>query len=476
MMNCPLVNVHVSSKISSLSSSTCISTSYHALHPAHNADELSLPEGDAELRSFFVRCTERREFQAATSERQQVHLCHMWGRNEMGGVSMQKLADFFQTGKSTIAFHLSKPFSPFEDCVSGKPGRPSLFSPEQLRELRDFITERFELRLPVTYEDIRDFAENHWDMIVNLSSLRSVIEQCEDFKTVIGEPLEDSRLFANPEQIDQYFRDIDEVITTGSIPAAFVINVDESGFDQFMDARRTTRIVPSTYDLDRVPVGVTRTEKRATLIGAISADGTAIRPMIILQRETVEKELLLRGYTMDKVHLARSDTGFVNSRLFLEWGKVSLIPHIRKMRAELSYDGPCLVIMDGFGCHQTTDFLELLDEENIIYRFIPPHTSDQLQPLDLGIFANQKRCQSNITVDSTLNRQTRQVIKMYDSYRMATTPKNTVGAFRRGGIVTWLDDTNLTLMVRVDRKYATAVRGNGHFEDVLDGDKERVRI
>ena len=146
------------------------------------------------------------------------------------------------------------------------------------------------------------------------------------------------------------------------------------------------------------------------------------------------------------------------------------------MRAELSYDGPCLVIMDGFGCHQTTDFLELLDEENIIYRFIPPHTSDQLQPLDLGIFANQKRCQSNITVDSTLNRQTRQVIKMYDSYRMATTPKNTVGAFRRGGIVTWLDDTNLTLMVRVDRKYATAVRGNGHFEDVLDGDKERVRI
>ena len=58
---------------------------------------------------------------------------------------------------------------------------------------------------------------------------------------------------------------------------------------------------------------------------------------------------------MQQVHLARSDTGFVNSRLFLEWGKVSIIPHIRKMRAELSYDGHCLVIMDWFGCHQTTD-------------------------------------------------------------------------------------------------------------------------
>ena len=60
---------------------------------------------------------------------------------------------------------------------------------------------------------------------------------------------------------------------------------------------------------------------------------------------------------------------------------------------------------------------------------------------------------------------------------MATTHKNVVSAFRRGGIVTWWDDTTLTLMVRVDRSYATALRGEDEDEPViLPGDKERVPI
>lgn len=200
--------------------------------------------------------------------------------------------------------------------------------------------------------------------------------------------------------------------------------------------------------------------------------------MIVLQRETIEKELLLRGYTPDKVRLCRSETGFVNSTLFLEWGKRSFFPEMRQRRAQLDYDGPILLIMDGFGCHQTDEFLELAEGENIACRFLPPHTSDQLQPLDLGIFANQKRWQGNITVDADLNRQTKQVIKICDSYRMATTHKNVVAAFRRAGFPTQWDDTTLTLMVDVDIRYATALRDEDDDEmmPIDRQEKQRVRI
>ena len=34
---------------------------------------------------------------------------------------------------------------------------------------------------------------------------------------------------------------------------------------------------------------------------------------------------------------------------------------------------------------------------------------------------------------------------------LRTTPKNVVSAFRKGGLVTWLDEESLTLMVRVDQ-------------------------
>ena len=153
--------------------------------------------------------------------------------------------------------------------------------------------------------------------------------------------------------------------------------------------------------------------------------------MVLVPRETIEAELLLRDYTLD---------------------------------------------MNGFGCHTSEGFLEPAEQENVICQLISVHTSDQLQPLDLGIFANQKRWQSNVSVDDTLNRQTKQLIKILDSYRMATTPKNVIGAFRKGGIVTWLDDSTLTLMVRVDPTYATRVRDDAEDADRRPEGRERVRV
>lgn len=454
-----------------------MSRPYHALQAAHGYNELALPEDDAELRLFCTKCMETREFQSAASERHQIHLCARWAQEQSVNVSLQQLANFFQIAKSTVQYHLSRPFDIFDGCQDLKTGRPSVFTDDQIDKIVEVVHERFNLRMPVSYEEIRDFVEDSWGIIVPANTLRAIVGRCASLKTVTGTPLEDSRLFASEEKIEAYFVDLEETIRIGNIPAAFVINVDESGFDQFVDARSGIRIVPTSYEQKSVPVAVTRAEKRATLIAAICGDGTALRPMVIVQRETVEKELLLRGYTADKVYLSRSDTGFVTSRLFLEWGTRVFFPELRRRRAELGYQGPAVLVMDGFGCHQTERFLELAAEENIITKFIPPHTSDQLQPLDLGIFANQKRWQGNITVDADLNRQTKQIIKSCDSYRMATTPKNVIGAFRKGGLVTWLDDTTLLLMIRVDPSLATALRhGDGNEGDVNPQAKQRVRI
>ena len=83
---------------------------------------------------------------------------------------------------------------------------------------------------------------------------------------------------------------------------------------------------------------------------------------------------------------------------------------------------------------------------------------------------------SSIQIPDGLNRQTRQIVKIIDSYRMATTFKNVTSAFRRAGIVTYLDD-ELRLMARVDIRYASAVR---HLQcedcDVLPNDKQRINI
>ena len=95
------------------------------------------------------------------------------------------------------------------------------------------------------------------------------------------------------------------------------------------------------------------------------------------------------------------------------------------------------------------------------------------------IFANQKRWQNCVRVDEDLNRQTKQVIRIIDSFRMATTLKNVTGAFRKSGIVTYVSKTGV-LMARVDTRYATRVRHFENEEDIDDDDddeeKRRVKI
>ena len=451
--------------------------SAHALQPPHTLDNLTLPDDCPELEHFFRRCLETREFQEAQSEREQVHLCMKWAHEHCNAtLTLQQLADFFNLAKSTVAFHLTKPFEFFRGCSAGKAGRPGLLRPDEAEALRTFIRERFSLHLPTSYEDLRDFLEEEFEKIVNINCLRNWMARNEEFKSVVGVPMEDSRAYADPDRIDEYFAKVAEILAIGDIPAAFVVIVDESGFDQFVDTRRSVRIVPREYEFNTVPVPVTRAEKRATLVAAICADGSAIRPMVILQRETVEEELLVRGYTGDKVHFARSEKGFMTTFLFNEWAEKTFIPEMRRKRADHRYDGPALLLLDGFGCHHCDAFLRMMEEENIAVVFFPPHTSDQIQPCDLGIFSNQKRWQGNIRVDDGLNKQTKQVIRIVDSYRMATTAKNVVSAFRKGGIVTYVDRDKMQLKVRVDVGKATAVRHYAHLHAEDANGTQRVKI
>lgn len=82
----------------------------------------------------------------------------------------------------------------------------------------------------------------------------------------------------------------------------------------------------------------------------------------------------------------------------------------------------------------------------------------------------------NITVEADPDRQTKQVIKIYDSYRMTTTPKNVIGAFRKAGLVVWFDATTMMLMLRVDKQFATSIRDNENETPARNTAEERQRI
>ena len=70
----------------------------------------------------------------------------------------------------------------------------------------------------------------------------------------------------------------------------------------------------------------------------------------------------------------------------MEWLEKGFIPQT-KPRDRLAR----LLILDGHGSHETTDFLWKCLEHDIYLLFLPAHTSHVLQPLDLTVFSSLKR-------------------------------------------------------------------------------------
>jgi hypothetical protein len=114
--------------------------------------------------------------------------------------------------------------------------------------------------------------------------------------------------------------------------------------------------------------------------------------------------------------------------------------------------------LDGFTGHTT----ETIDEAFLYYGIcaivIPPHSSDQVQPLDLRMFAIMKSESTRVYAHIDFNPQTKKLVKMVSGRQKAATSVNIIKAFRRAGIVSnWNPDVQ-ALVCGIDRLVATEVR------------------
>jgi hypothetical protein len=289
----------------------------------------------------------------------------------------------------------------------------------------------------------------------------------EEFRVIKGIPMEKERVEASPEEIEAYLAQLARIFEAFCLPAGMVVNIDETGHQCWVDAHKESVIVPIGYLEDSIPIPVTRNEKRATLLGGISAAGDMLEPLVIVPRVTIERELMLLGG--ENLHVVYQPNGFVTAELFEQWCVEVLFKYFRDKRETLGYAGPGLLILDGCSCHKSDEFWDACNHHGIIPVLLPPHSSDQLQPLDLGIFALQKAEATRMRPGQGLNPQTVQVLKILGGYGRATCPNIVISAFQRGGIETYLRDVysgpndsgsylGFVKTVRINREKATKVR------------------
>ena len=132
-------------------------------------------------------------------------------------------------------------------------------------------------------------------------------------KSIADKPMESDRADCDHEEINDYFDHLESVLD-GSIPALFVINIDQSEFQEWADKRNLIVVVPAEVTQDEIKIPVARTTKRASTLAGIAADGSTITPAVIVPRKTIEIEFLEMDIHQIRLCLHIKRTAFSQSR------------------------------------------------------------------------------------------------------------------------------------------------------------------
>jgi hypothetical protein len=151
-------------------------------------------------------------------------------------------------------------------------------------------------------------------------------------KIIVGEPKEEKRVFTSDEEIRQWYIALAKEIK--AIPSSFIFNVDETGCNDWVDKRELHVLVPSDYKYETIPLPIDRNSKRSTLTACISPDGLALKPFVIIDRVTIDDQLLIAGYTPTVVKFVFQENAFMTKLLFDKWALEVFFPALTLKRTQ----------------------------------------------------------------------------------------------------------------------------------------------
>ena len=334
-------------------------------------------------------------------------------------------------------------------------GRPAELEIEELEKISFYIHECYKNNNPRSVIQLIDYIFCTFNKSINEKTLRSILKRSSQVKMAQGIPLEKARV----DVIIEHFEALDKMLCTESVPPEFFFNVDESGFQAFADAVNQRVIVPIDAD-DSVYYSVDRQSKRATLIGCICLDGSALKPFVISPNKTVSRELALNGYNESNCLIVHQENGFITAEIFAFWARMIFFPEVAAKRQKYHYEGTVVLTLDGCTCHNSDLFLDDCTYAGIYPWFEPAGSSDQVQALDLGIFSCQKSIKTRLRSTSRLSANEKNIVDIVDTWMKSTTPGRVVSSFNQAGI--FIESTEHSARTRASAAKGRAVRGIEH--------------
>jgi hypothetical protein len=136
----------------------------------------------------------------------------------------------------------------------------------------------------------------------------------------------------------------------------------------------------------------------------------------VIVRKTFDAELALQGYSNEKVDVYSQSKSFIDIAIFQDWFQTNFIPELQRRRDLYHYGGEAFIIMDNCTAHAGPTFQHLCEQHKVTPIFLPPHSSNQLQPLDVSVFGISKNDINRANKLSKKNVQTDHIVRILNSY------------------------------------------------------------
>ena len=171
-------------------------------------------------------------------------------------------------------------------------------------------------------------------------------------------------------------------IADASDLASHLWNADETGF--FL-AIASGQVLAKRGSRDVHETGGGTGREYVTVVGCGSADGSRISPYILYKGVHLHKRWTVDGLAETLYSVSKS--GWMEADYFIEWFLKLFAPSVNHLLST----GPVALSIDGHQSHLSLQLIRIAKEKGIHLYCLPPHTTDILQPLDVGVYGPIKQ-------------------------------------------------------------------------------------
>lgn len=208
---------------------------------------------------------------------------------------------------------------------------------------------------------------------------------------------------------------------------AQLYNMDETG----MPLEHRAPNIIAKKGKKKVRYRSTGNKAQITVVGCVNAVGNAIPPMVIYAAKSFNADWC--KCDIPGTGYALSPKGWIDQELFKHW----LVSHfvVNAVSAR-----PLLLLLDGHSSHYRPDTIQYAREQDIILFCLPPHTTQECQPLDVSVYRPLKMHWTDVCQEFMQQNLGRTVTKfdfsglLSKAWSRTMTPANITNGFRKCGV------------------------------------------